>query len=345
MNPRSPWLPPAALLSWTLIAPAFPGTVHGAVTPILHYRMEGTPGTQATTVVDDANGNDGTPAASPVPVYVADDPGCGQTSLSFSGGFLAFDPVPQLSTLSGDLTVEALFKSTQPVSSPQQFLVSNWPFGSGWQFALEVRTDGRPQITFSSGAGAQNDAATSPDPIQADVWYHVAGVRDAGSGEVRLYLGGTLVDSASLMWALSSDNTAFAIGARYSSELFFHGSIAEVRVTDAALDPADFIYPCGVTAVGPDSPVASLSPASPNPFRHGTTIAYGNGRAGPVAVTVHDVQGRLVATLLDRFEAGSGGTVRWNGTDALGRPVAAGVYFCRIATGPQARTERLVLVR
>ncbi|MGH8897361.1 MAG: FlgD immunoglobulin-like domain containing protein, partial [Egibacteraceae bacterium] len=53
-------------------------------------------------------------------------------------------------------------------------------------------------------------------------------------------------------------------------------------------------------------------------------------KADRVQVKIFDVSGRLVRTLADRmFEAGEH-SLRWDGSDNDGRPVARGVYFTQV---------------
>ncbi len=222
-----------------LTAGAADVAVAQAVSPILHYRLEDAPGTTVTTVVDDANGNNGTAVGDPF--YVADDPGLGATSVDFTVDRIVFGSISQLGTLAGDLTVELIFKPRTVAGSQQQFLVSNWPFGSGFQFACALTTSGMPSCSFSDGVSGHIDSATSPTPVLANQWYHFAAVRDAGTGEVRVYVNGSLVDSNPLQYSLSSVNSAFSIGARFNNSLYFDGLIAEVRITDSVVDPQDFL--------------------------------------------------------------------------------------------------------
>lgn len=81
---------------------------------------------------------------------------------------------------------------------------------------------------------------------------------------------------------------------------------------------------------------------TPNPFRAGMAISFALPVAGPVAITLFDVQGRRVAGLgADWLDAGER-TLRWNGRDDAGAPVAGGVYFVRLET-PAGWTARKVL--
>jgi len=69
----------------------------------------------------------------------------------------------------------------------------------------------------------------------------------------------------------------------------------------------------------------------PNPFARQTTIHYELPTAGPVRITVYDVLGRRVATLVDREQAAG-----W---------MASGLYFARLVAGGEVRTLRLTVVR
>lgn len=95
----------------------------------------------------------------------------------------------------------------------------------------------------------------------------------------------------------------------------------------------------------------ALGAPRPNPLRTSTALAWRGD--GPVSLRVYDVAGRLVRRLVEPTAvSGSGpdGVVRWDGTDAAGRPVRAGVYFVelRSAAGgaaPAVSTRRLVILR
>lgn len=95
-------------------------------------------------------------------------------------------------------------------------------------------------------------------------------------------------------------------------------------------------------------PRAALAQNYPNPFNPSTTIAFtvGEGAAAvPVRLDVYDVAGRLVARLVDRPLAPGAHRVVWNGRDARGRPVAAGVYLARLRIAGESFARKLVLVR
>jgi hypothetical protein len=83
----------------------------------------------------------------------------------------------------------------------------------------------------------------------------------------------------------------------------------------------------------------------PNPFNPKTTIRFQLPSAGPVHLGIYDAAGRLIQTLASgEVDAGNYG-VSWNGRDALGRPVAGGVYFARLVTPAGELNQRMVLLK
>lgn len=64
---------------------------------------------------------------------------------------------------------------------------------------------------------------------------------------------------------------------------------------------------------------------------------------GQVGIEITDVDGHWVATLYDDDAAGSGGTVRWDATDASGRKVPAGVYTAKVRTADAEITRQMVV--
>ncbi len=118
--------------------------------------------------------------------------------------------------------------------------------------------------------------------------------------------------------------------------------IGEAVARDAGNRPVAL----GTTAAsGGTRPVAtSLLPASPNPARGATLLAYGLARPSAVDVAIYSVDGRRRRSLFQGArEAGFHQQV-WDGTDDGGRRVAAGVYYAALATGDGVRQSRTVIL-
>jgi hypothetical protein len=88
-----------------------------------------------------------------------------------------------------------------------------------------------------------------------------------------------------------------------------------------------------------------LFPCRPNPFNPTTLIRYDLPEPSSIDISVHDVSGRLVRTLVqERVPAGRHQVV-WRGRDQEGRPVASGVYFYSLEAGSFTQTQRMTLLK
>jgi PKD repeat protein len=90
---------------------------------------------------------------------------------------------------------------------------------------------------------------------------------------------------------------------------------------------------------------ARLRQNYPNPFNPSTTIEYEVQTAQQVRITIYDVTGRYVTTLVDAEVPAGIGRVGWDGLSARGEPVGSGVYFVRLETADATATRKLMLVR
>ena len=87
----------------------------------------------------------------------------------------------------------------------------------------------------------------------------------------------------------------------------------------------------------------SLATPRPNPSRESVHLAFDGPGEGPIRLTVHDVSGRLVRTLIAPEEGTVGsGQVGWDGSDDRGRRAPAGVYRLRLVAPGGVRTTPIV---
>jgi hypothetical protein len=93
----------------------------------------------------------------------------------------------------------------------------------------------------------------------------------------------------------------------------------------------------------PDS--CRLAQNFPNPFNPETTIEFYVPTTSPVSITIHNVLGQLIQTLVSRSLPPGSHTAEWDATDQYGRAVASGIYFYRMEVGEFTSTRKMVLVR
>jgi hypothetical protein len=97
---------------------------------------------------------------------------------------------------------------------------------------------------------------------------------------------------------------------------------------------------------GLELPVSTrLLPGYPNPFNGAALIPFALHTEAPVSLSVHDLLGRRVRSLVAGKRAPGSHLAAWDGRDQDGRPVASGTYLIRLKTADGERARKLTLVR
>lgn len=91
--------------------------------------------------------------------------------------------------------------------------------------------------------------------------------------------------------------------------------------------------------------VTYLTQNIPNPFNPSTTIQFGLASRELVTLSIYDVSGRLVRTLVNEPREAGLYTQSWDGRSAKNRTVASGVYFYRLRAGTFSETKKMILTR
>ena len=88
-----------------------------------------------------------------------------------------------------------------------------------------------------------------------------------------------------------------------------------------------------------------LYPNYPNPFNPVTTISYDLPEDGLVELSVYNMRGEKVATLLKGSQEAGSYRLNWDGTSQSGEIVASGIYFLRIVSGSYCKTNKMIFIR
>ncbi len=88
----------------------------------------------------------------------------------------------------------------------------------------------------------------------------------------------------------------------------------------------------------------------PNPFNPETWIPYQLSQDSPVSVSIYDATGKLIRTLSLGYQSAGYYNSReraayWDGRNAIGEPVASGIYFYQLTTPSFQQTRRLVILK
>ena len=83
----------------------------------------------------------------------------------------------------------------------------------------------------------------------------------------------------------------------------------------------------------------------PNPFNPITLINYELTYDGLVNITIYDMMGKIVKTLVDNLQTAGYKSVQWNATNDRNKPVSAGIYLYTIQAGEIRQTKKMVLLK
>ena len=83
----------------------------------------------------------------------------------------------------------------------------------------------------------------------------------------------------------------------------------------------------------------------PNPFNPTTTIQYGIAKEGLVTLTIYNILGQEVKTLVSTHQNAGDYRVRWNGLDNSNRMVSNGIYIYRIVSDNFVQSKKMVFLK
>ncbi len=201
-----------------------------------------------------------------------------------------------------------------------------------WYFGNSASTD--PQIGWATSSDGINWTKYN-DPATTDLLYAESDpvikpssaqwdANHTGPGNVML-IGDSLH-----MWYIGNTLTGlfrFKIG---HATVFYDGSIVGIQEND----------PTANTPIG-----FSLAQNYPNPFNPLTTINYRLGQTSTVQLTIYNLLGQTVRTLVNERQGPGEKSVIWDARDETGNTVGSGIYVYKIHAGEFRASRKMLLVR
>ena len=83
----------------------------------------------------------------------------------------------------------------------------------------------------------------------------------------------------------------------------------------------------------------------PNPFNPATNLDYEIPEDAMVNITVFDMMGKVVRTLVNGQQSAGYKTLQWNATSNSGQPISAGLYIYTIRAGEFSKTRKMILLK
>lgn len=122
-------------------------------------------------------------------------------------------------------------------------------------------------------------------------------------------------------------------------------SDAEYNAIAAALEAGTAIG-TSVEEIGGELPSSiALGQNYPNPFNPTTTIQFELDTSSDVALTVHDVLGRRVATLVNQHLSAGSYEVSWDATSSLSGALSSGIYIYTLRAGDFVQSKQMILMK
>ena len=150
----------------------------------------------------------------------------------------------------------------------------------------------------------------------------------------------TLCNLSNLTWSL--EDTSWSVSTIYGNQFCpLYPSCIQEYVGDQDTSGCD-----QVSILDETLPVTfNLYDAYPNPFNPMTTLGYDLPEDGFVNITIYDMMGRKVKTLVNSLQTGGYKSVKWNAMDNQGHLVPAGVYLYKIEFSHFVVTRKMILLK
>jgi hypothetical protein len=227
--------------------------------------------------------------------------------------------------------------SWQTVNTGSQNLLISLDFVNtnvGWA----VGTFGEIQKTTDGGNTWQTQTGVFPPD-----WLYSVTFLDENTGWTVGFDGKVQeTDDGGATWALQTSGTPYQLNSVCFVDKLHGWAVGE--------NGTILKYALGITSVG-DNEIVYNQPSDfilydnyPNPFNPSTTIKYSLPIQSKVTLSIYNILGQEIRTLVDEVQSSGIKTISWNGRDNHGKQVSSGIYLYRIQSGVFTATKKMVLV-
>ena len=130
--------------------------------------------------------------------------------------------------------------------------------------------------------------------------------------------------------------------------IYDHPGIFSVKLKINDFTSADSLVKFNYITVSDTLPPGSeilLLQNYPNPFNSETTISYQLPENSRIELTVYNLKGQKVKTLVDEGLDAGNHTAIWKGTYDNGKSVSSGIYLYKLKTGGFDQTKKMILIK
>ncbi len=210
--------------------------------------------------------------------------------------------------------------------------------------------DPNPKITAGLWRPGSNTRITLDPVLSTASWYQVIVEKHQGTtANYELWaqlkdINGNVLDTKNIEFNDPAQQSFFPlrIGKAGGDRPYYDGKFDAFRAYNYAF--------YGLTGIDDETPTElplkfQLVQNYPNPFNPTTNILFTTPRAEDVTLTVYDVLGRKIRTLVDKNLKPGIHTVQWDGRDQYGNAISSGIYFYRLQARDFIQTKKMILMK
>ncbi|MCK5408437.1 MAG: T9SS type A sorting domain-containing protein, partial [Candidatus Krumholzibacteria bacterium] len=153
------------------------------------------------------------------------------------------------------------------------------------------------------------------------------------------------VDGVGGDYHLSEGSPAIDAGDNSATHLPLTDIDGNPRIVGVAVDMGAYEYVVATAVEESPIAVSGLHAPYPNPFNPAVKIIYQLDTRQSVELSIYDVSGRLVRSLVDEVRDSGVHEAVWDGTDRAGGRVASGVYLVRLIAGTKIDNRKITLLK
>ncbi len=222
--------------------------------------------------------------------------------------------------------------SAQYLSGESTIVTVNFIYGQEELYPpINVECDSLGHLTWQSGQPAsllrKNTSSKDVQPMDRDFIQY------------RVYLDGEYVN-----WTLNLQYqyTGLEVNTTYTA-----GVSAFYTSGNSTIVEVEFVYmPQSAEDTDVVPVTTSIMGNYPNPFNPETTIEFAVSKPGQTNLTIYNVKGQKVRTLIDQYMEAQVHNVVWNGQDNSGKKVTSGVYYAVLkAAGSTPGVKKMILLK
>jgi C1A family cysteine protease len=192
----------------------------------------------------------------------------------------------------------------------------------------------QPNSSFDEAGYHSVALATPPEIASGNAIYAVIKFTNATYGFPLVTDNQTpIVTGKTYMSFNGSSGTWIDMGADHANDIAIR-----IRTSPSLIVAADDIHESSPNDF-------SLSHNYPNPFNPSTTIEYELGKESHVDISIFNLLGQKVNTVVDEVKSSGEHSTRWDGTDYDGKQLPCGVYFYRIESRGYTDSKKMLLLR